>query len=163
MGVSAGGMLFALTLFVVAMVFLPALGAQLDSATQPGPSWTPPPPTSIPSSTSSPTPTPPPTATTANSSPTAQTTPTSAPSSFQVGDVVRNVNKGVVNLRQTPGYLNKPSSDRIGLVSSGEQLLVIGGPEQKDKLIWWQVQWKDKNGWMAERTASGVLILQLAE
>ncbi len=161
-GVSAGTLLFALTLFTLVMFFLPTLSAQWVSATQPGPSWTPPPPTATPTITPSPTETPPATPTTGSSSPATQATPTSA-LAFKVGDVVANVNKDPVNLRRTPGYLGKANSDRIGLVASGQQLRIIGGPEQKDALVWWQVQWRDKTGWMAERTASGVLILKLDE
>ena len=161
-GVSAGVILFALTLFTVGMFFLPTLGAQWVSATQPGPSWTPPPPTVAPTITPAPTATPPPTATTSSSTPATQATPTGA-LAFKIGDMVTNVNKGVVNLRRTPGYLGKANSDRTGLVASGQPLRIIGGPAQKDELVWWQVQWGDKAGWMAERTASGVLILKLAE
>ena len=67
------------------------------------------------------------------------------------------------NMRRTPGYLGKPNSDRIGLVPGGQQLTIVDGPNQKDNLVWWQVQWRDKTGWMAERTASGVLILKLSK
>ena len=155
-GVSAGALLFALTLFTLVMFFLPTLSAQWVSATQPGPSWTPPPPTAAPSITPLPTETPPATPTTSSS----QVTPTSA-KTFKTGDMVTNVNKGPVNLRRTPGYLGKANSDRIGLVASGQELRIIGGPKQEDELVWWQVQWGDKTGWMAERTASGVLILKL--
>jgi len=153
-GVSAGALLFALTLFTLVMFFLPTL----ISATQPGPSWTPPPPTVAPTITPLPTKTPSATATTSGS----PATPTSE-RTFKTGDMVTNANKGTVNLRRTPGYLGKYNSDRIGLVASGQPLRIIGGPEQKDELIWWQVQWGDKTGWMAERTASGLLILKLAE
>jgi len=66
-------------------------------------------------------------------------------------------------MRRSPGYLGKPNSDRIGLVPSGAQLRIVDGPESKDDLVWWQVQWKNRTGWMAERTASGVLILKLAQ
>ena len=156
-GVSAGALLFALTLCTVVMFFLPTLGAQWASATQPGPSWTPPPPTVTLPITPLPTETPPATPTTASA-----ITPTST-LTFKTGDMVTNANKGPVNLRRTPGYLGKPNSDRIGLVASGQQLRVIGGPEQKDGLVWWKVQWGDKSGWMAERTASGVLILKPGE
>ena len=158
-------MLFALTLCTMVMFLAPAFSAQWASATQPGLSWTPPAPTPIPFPTPI-SPTPPPTATpppTVSVSPGAPSTPPTSAPAFKAGDMVTNVNKGPVNLRKTPGYLNKPNSDRIGLVPSGAQLRIIGGPEQKDALTWWQVQWDDKSGWMAERTASGVLILQLAE
>ena len=77
--------------------------------------------------------------------------------------MVTNANSGAVNMRQTPGYLDKSTTDRIGLVPSGAQLRIVGGPVAKDNLIWWQTQWQDKTGWMAERTASGALILKLAE
>lgn len=161
-GVSAGAILFALTLCTVVMFLLPTFSTQWADATQTGPSWTPPPPTATLSLTPLPTqpiPSPTPTIATAASS---QATPTNA-TNIKAGDVVTNVNNGPVNLRRTPGYLGKPNSDRIGLVPAGQQLRVVGGPEPKDNLVWWQVQWENKTGWMAENTASGVLILKLAE
>jgi len=160
-GISAGAILFALTLCTAMMFLLPSFNAQWANATQPGLSWTPPPPTAIPSMAPTPTPTLPPTpmiAATASS----QVTPTNV-TNFRSGDVVTNVNNGPVNMRQTPGYLGKPNSDRIGLVPAGQKLRVVGGPEPKDNLVWWQVQWGNKTGWMAENTASGVLILNLAK
>ncbi len=159
-GVSAGVLLFALTLCTVGMFFLPTFSTQWANATQPGPSWTPPPPTATPSPLVTPaTPTLAPTPTTTDDS---QATPSTIPS-FKTGDVVTNVNGGPVNMRRTPGYLGKPNSDRIGLVPGGQQLTIVDGPDQKDDLVWWQVQWRDKTGWMAERTASGVLILKLSK
>ena len=161
-GVSAGAILFALTLCTVVMFLLPTFSTQWADATQTGPSWTPPPPTTIPL----PTPIPTPTYTTSNTNDStttsSQATPTNA-ANIKAGDVVTNVNNGPVNMRRTPGYLGKPNSDRIGLVPAGQQLRVVGGPEPKDNLVWWQVQWENKTGWMAENTASGVLILKLAE
>lgn len=86
------------------------------------------------------------------------TTPT-GPQTFQVGDIAVNVNDGPVNLRKSPGYLNKPVSDRIGLVPTGDRVEIIGGPASADDLTWWQVRWQGKEGWMAERRASGGRIL----
>jgi len=97
--------------------------------------------------------------------PTAEATPTivlptpSGPQTFQIGDTAMNINDGAVNLRKTPGYQNKPASDRITLVPQGERLLIVGGPAEADGLVWWNVEWQGQNGWMAETRASGGRIL----
>jgi hypothetical protein len=70
-----------------------------------------------------------------------------------------NINDGPVNLRKTPGYQNKPASDRLALVPQGERLLIVGGPAEADGLVWWNVEWQGQNGWMAETRASGGRIL----
>jgi uncharacterized 2Fe-2S/4Fe-4S cluster protein (DUF4445 family) len=38
-----------------------------------------------------------------------------------------NINDGAVNLRKTPGFQNKPTSDRIALVPQGERVQIVGG------------------------------------
>jgi hypothetical protein len=75
---------------------------------------------------------------------------------------VRNVNAGPVNLRQTPGFQNKPANDVIAAVPSGQDGSIVDGPVEADGLTWWLVRFGDRTGWMAERSSSGVTLLDRA-
>lgn len=81
---------------------------------------------------------------------------------FVAGDVVQNVNPGPVNLRQSPGYQNKPANDVIMAVPAGAVGAVLAGPEQVDGLVWWKVRFDEREGWMAERSSRGVALLDRA-
>lgn len=81
---------------------------------------------------------------------------------FSPGDAVRNVNAGPVNLRQSPGFQNKPASDVMVAVPAGQVGTIAGGPEEVDGLVWWQVRFGERTGWMAERSSSGVTLLDRA-
>jgi hypothetical protein len=70
-----------------------------------------------------------------------------------------NVNNGPVNMRRTPGYKNKPASDRIALVPAGARVTILSGPALADDLVWWYVEWNGRQGWMAESRASGAPLL----
>lgn len=88
--------------------------------------------------------------------------PAGADGRFQPGDMVLNVNAGPVNLRQSPGFQNKPDSDIIMAVPARLEGEIVGGPEAADGLIWWQVRFGQRAGWMAERSSSGVTLLDRA-
>jgi hypothetical protein len=75
------------------------------------------------------------------------------------GDVLQNVSGGRVNLRQTPGFQSKPAEDVIAVLQAGEIMTVLAGPEQADGLRWWRVRFNEAEGWMAERSNSGKLLL----
>ena len=147
--------LFAAILCTATTVYLPAIAQTLNIGAAPNRSWTPQP-------TITPTFTPIPTATPA---PPAATLPPDLPTpvpgswTFQPGDIAVNVNNGPVNLRRTPGYKNKPANDRITLVPAGARVEILSGPAQADGLIWWYVDWKGQQGWMAERSTSGKPLL----
>jgi hypothetical protein len=84
--------------------------------------------------------------------------------SFQPGAVVRNVTNSRVNIRATPGHLGKPAEDVLAQAQPGESMEIIGGPEQADNLTWWRIRHaaadgRTVEGWMAEATSSGVVIL----
>ena len=100
-----------------------------------------------------PTPTRPPTPTVAPQ------TPTPPPEGIYVGGQAQVVSAVGVRLRASPGYRNKPPEDIITVVPPQSIVTVIGGPEEVDGLRWWQVQWQERQGWMAERTANGVQLL----
>jgi hypothetical protein len=79
-----------------------------------------------------------------------------------VGDAVLNINPGPVNLRQSPGFQNKPANDVIAAVPSGQIVMIEGGPVEADGLVWWPVRLGERSGWMAERSSSGVTLLDRA-
>lgn len=87
----------------------------------------------------------------------------SAAEGFSAGRQVVNANSGPVNLRRTPGYQNKPPDDVITAVPSGASGTLIAGPQEVDGLTWWQVRFGEDEGWMAERSKSGVLLLDIAQ
>ncbi|NOZ71003.1 MAG: SH3 domain-containing protein [Chloroflexi bacterium] len=155
-GLTVGLLLFGFTLCTAALWFVPALSSELRIRGVAGPTWSPPtatPPVLV----ATPTPAQP-----ADMTPLTTPSPTalvSGPQTFHVGDIAVNVNDGPVNLRKTPGYIDKPTSDRIGLVPAGDRVEIIGGPATADNLTWWQVRWQGKEGWMAERRASGRRLL----
>ena len=85
---------------------------------------------------------------------------------FAAGQTARNMTNSRVNIRMTPGYLGKPSSDVIGQLEAGQTLQILGEPTLADELTWWRVQAQSNGqpvvGWVAESTASGVQILGVA-
>lgn len=64
-----------------------------------------------------------------------------------------------VNMRSSPGYLDKPNNDVITKIPSGSVVKIASGPEQFDSLIWWYVSWEGHEGWIAEYNANGLLLL----
>ncbi|NOZ72930.1 MAG: M23 family metallopeptidase [Chloroflexi bacterium] len=65
-----------------------------------------------------------------------------------------------INLRRSPGYLNKTASDILLRVVPGTGLIVLQGPQKVDNLVWWQVRASKANGeeiegWVASATARG--------
>ncbi len=82
-----------------------------------------------------------------------------AAAGFALGDRVRNANAGPVNLRQSPGFQNKPASDVLAVVPAGQLGEITGGPQEADGLVWWRVRFAALEGWMAERSSQGVTLL----
>ena len=83
--------------------------------------------------------------------------------SFVNGDRVAVTYAGSVNLRRTPGYQNKPDGDTLRTVAEGAVGTIIDGPVDLDGLRWWQVRFGTDEGWMAERSSQGRLLLALQE
>ena len=160
-GVILALILFGAILLTGFTLFLPEIARALNVGAAPDRSWTPPV-TATPTPTLTPTPTPelPATPTLAVTLPPDLPTPVPGQWSFQPGDVAVNVNNGPVNLRKTPGYKNKPTSDRIALVPAGAKVHILYGPALADDLVWWYVDWNGRQGWMAERRASGAPMLE---
>lgn len=78
---------------------------------------------------------------------------------FTSGDRVVVAYTGGVNLRRTPGFQNKPAGDSLRTVAGGAQGTVVAGPLDADGLRWWQVRFGGDEGWMAERSSQGRLLL----
>jgi len=81
---------------------------------------------------------------------------------FAAGARVVNASAGSVNLRRTPGFQNKPDDDVLLGVPSGSQGTLIDGPQSADGLKWWRVRFGDHEGWMAQQSSRGLLLLDLA-
>ena len=65
-----------------------------------------------------------------------------------------------VNLRQSPGYVNKNDYlDVVAKIPAGALVEIIGGPQPQDGLNWWYVSWNGYAGWLADHTSSGREIL----
>lgn len=78
-----------------------------------------------------------------------------------IGSMVRTVQP--VRLRATPGYGEKPESDVLTTLPTGESGMVLGGPVEQDGLRWWHVMVGAWIGWVAESAPNGVALLDLAE
>lgn len=79
-----------------------------------------------------------------------------------IGDQVSNASSSGVRLRRTPGFQNKPGGDILATIAPGALGQVIGGPQEVDGLRWWLVRFATQEGWMAERTSQGILLLDRA-
>jgi hypothetical protein len=84
--------------------------------------------------------------------------------SFQLGETVRNVTSGRVNIRQSPGHLGKAEGDILAQLQPGDRLQIVAGPAPADNLFWWLIRYTTQDGrslegWVAEATSSGVQIL----
>jgi hypothetical protein len=65
-----------------------------------------------------------------------------------------------VNLRRSPGYQSKDDSlDVIVEIPTGETVRLLDGPQLVEGLNWWYVEWNGHEGWIAEKTGKGKLIL----
>ena len=78
---------------------------------------------------------------------------------FKPGEPVTIVGDDGVNVRSTPGYKGKPSTDVVAEAQPGAALTIVQGPQQADGLVWWQVSGTDVNGWVAEAAPNGVRLL----
>lgn len=98
-----------------------------------------------------------------SSSPASSSTPTSAPAPIPCQEGIEiggNANVvASVRLRQTEGYIGKTDADLIGFMEVGDTATVKGGPRSRDGLCWWQVEHKGIEGWAADHSSDGTLLL----
>ncbi|MCE2466578.1 MAG: M23 family metallopeptidase [Caldilineaceae bacterium] len=76
-----------------------------------------------------------------------------ASASLSPGSVVRTI--GDINLRAVPGFVGSPPDAIVTKLPSGQQCLIVDGPEQVDRLIWWRVtvtvsDHTRVDGWLAQ-------------
>lgn len=87
--------------------------------------------------------------------------------SFGLGQQVRNVyalSDNRVNLRRTPGHLNKPANDVLLNLPGAATMTILGSAVTKDQLSWWPVLYAAADnrlytGWVAAATDTGQTIL----
>ena len=127
----------------------PGALAELQSS---GPVWTPPP-----------TPTAPPADMTAPAAAPSAEDGNQQPDRLQPGAQARNAASSLVNIRRAPGYLGKAEDDIVAQMPPGTIITILDLPQMADQLIWWPIRYASPNGpiegWVAESTAGGVLIL----
>ncbi|MCB0107902.1 MAG: M23 family metallopeptidase, partial [Caldilineaceae bacterium] len=78
------------------------------------------------------------------------------------GDIVSAIVS--VRLRNTPGYLNKPSDDVLGDFRDDATVNIIAGARTADNLTWWQVggilsSGEEGVGWAAEKGPTGTVLI----
>ena len=69
-----------------------------------------------------------------------------------------------MNVRQSPGYVNKDAGDVVEEAPLGTEVMIFGGPQSADNLIWWQIRYINKErksitGWIAETDAKSQALL----
>ncbi len=86
-------------------------------------------------------------------------------STISVGQVLRT--KDWINVRRSPGYLDKISDDVIGQMPSNTPVIIVGGPLTADSITWWQIQGVSSEsvavtGWVAESISGEALLASSA-
>lgn len=61
-----------------------------------------------------------------------------------------------LNVRRSPGYIDKPADDVVHMLKVGAVVKLLGGPWQVDRLTWWQVD----GGYASDVEPSGLPLLQ---
>ena len=92
------------------------------------------------------------------------TPPTTEPD-FRPGDLV--VTQLDLRVRQSAGFVNKPSDDILGAYPNRFTLNIIDGPRQADNLDWWRVGGitltrGEVLGWVAQVAANGPVLIDRA-
>nr|AGC71506.1 hypothetical protein [uncultured bacterium A1Q1_fos_1880] len=87
---------------------------------------------------------------------------------FAPSDRVRNVSNTTIDLGMTIGYWDKFAQDILDIIYPGDMMTIVGGSQEADGMIWWQVQYTNISGqtligWVAETTLDGQQILTLVE
>lgn len=89
-----------------------------------------------------------------------------SPLLFAANDKARTVT--IVNLRRSPGALNKPAQDIVALLPQGSELTIRDAVAQKlEGLLWWNVTAKGADGqpvsgWLAQYSSAGAALIEKA-
>jgi hypothetical protein len=90
-------------------------------------------------------------------------TPLDTPATFERGDevvVAYTVGGGEVHVRKTPGY--QKDDDVCDVAKTDEIFLIVDGPRRENEPWWWKVRNnRCPEGWIAQSTRSGYIILCL--
>ncbi|MBX2999381.1 MAG: M23 family metallopeptidase [Caldilineaceae bacterium] len=83
---------------------------------------------------------------------------------FQPGDILTT--RASVRVRRSPGHLNQPVDDTLGIFWPNMTLFVRGGPQVADTLTWWFVTGittggSAVTGWVAQRVETGAVLISL--
>jgi hypothetical protein len=145
--------------FIILILFIIFLLLALS----PDQSSSPPTPTS-PATTSTqtpgPSPTPEPVEGTSASTP---TTPYPCEKGIEVGKTVNVVYTGV-RVRKSAGYVTKnDAQDTIHYLKTGDKAAVKAGPTMKDGLCWWKIEHEGVEGWTADHSRTGRLLLKAGQ
>lgn len=81
---------------------------------------------------------------------------------FQQGDLLTT--RSSLRVRRTPGHLNQPPEDVLGLLWPNTTLFVRGGPQSADGLRWWLVTGitttgDTVTGWVAQRLETETVLI----
>jgi hypothetical protein len=78
---------------------------------------------------------------------------------IEIGETI-NVVYPHVRMRYSPGYVNKNDLvDTKHYLQTGDQVTVLNGPEINDNLCWWFVEHQQWQGWTADHSQQGRLLL----
>lgn len=80
---------------------------------------------------------------------------------FKANDKVKVMD--VVNVRRSPGNLNKSSTDIFTTAQPGQTLAIISGPHQADGLTWYELDLGNQRGFVAEAVNGITLLTALTE
>lgn len=67
-----------------------------------------------------------------------------------------------VRMRHSPGYVEKDDkTDTKHYMETGDRVVVKGGPEITDRLCWWFIEHEGWQGWTADHSHQGRLLLSV--
>lgn len=68
-----------------------------------------------------------------------------------------------VRMRYSAGYVSKDdATDTVYYLKKGDVVIIRAGAELKDGLCWWHVEYQGRQGWTADHSQSGDLLLSPA-
>jgi hypothetical protein len=82
---------------------------------------------------------------------------------IEVGKTVNVVYTGV-RVRKSAGYVTKnDAQDTIHYLKTGDKVKVNEGPTKKDGLCWWKIEHEGFEGWTADHSRTGRLLLKASQ
>ena len=82
---------------------------------------------------------------------------------IEVGKTV-NIMHRAVRMRHSPGYVEKDDrTDTKHYMETGDRVVIKSGPQMKDGLCWWLVEHDGLQGWTADHSREGRLLLSAGQ